>query len=113
MIGAQDVRRDAVDIVGAALAGREDPAAGTNATGEPGGRMWYGNRKQRLDRNPVRFVGSRWRFRRTRPFHVMTPLICGGPVRPAAARFSMVSAAATRCKRPSDSAHRLQPGPGA
>jgi len=30
MTRAQDVRRDAVDIVGAALAGREDPTAGTN-----------------------------------------------------------------------------------
>src|SRR5262249_57924034 len=87
MAGAQDVRRDAADIVGAALAGREDPAAGTNATRELGGRMRYRNRKQRLDRNPLRFLGSRLRFRRTRPFHVITPLIPGGPVIPAAARF--------------------------
>src|SRR5262245_30897252 len=112
MVGAQDVRRDAVDVVGAALAGREDPAAGTNATRELGGCIRYRNRKQRLDRNPLRFLGSRRRFRRTRPFHVITPLISWtGKTGPAS--FPMVSTAATPCKRPSDSMHRWKPAPGA
>ena len=51
MVGLQDVGREAVDIVGAALAGRKHPAAGANATREFGGGVRDRNRQQRLDGN--------------------------------------------------------------
>ena len=50
-LGLHDLRREAVDIVGAGLAGGEHPSAGANAACQPRPGVRDRHRQQRLDRD--------------------------------------------------------------
>ena len=113
-LGLHDLRGEAAHVVGAALAGREQPAAGAYAAREPGGRVRDRDRQQRLDRNRLRrgsfrLVGGRT-CRRKRPLHVdLSPVAGDQAVRPRA----MVRAGHSLRKRSRRGAMHGAPAPRA